>query len=108
MAAAQETRPASTSSPITIHFARKGVLPPVYLAADFTEPPWEPIEMEFEADQSSDSAHFNFSKTFPMIKPGEHQYKFRLGPGEEGWTVDDDVNMGESMVPQHISQHRLS
>lgn len=97
MASVQEASPATSSSPITINFTRRGVLPPVYLAADFTETPWEPIEMDFEADQSSDSAHFNFHKTFPMVKPGDHQYKFRLGPGEEGWTVDGDANMGMSM-----------
>ena len=95
MATAETSSPSDLANPITIHFRRQGVLPPVYIAADFTKPAWEPVEMDFEPYQSSDQVHFHFSKSF-KVKPGEHQYKFRLGPGEEGWTVDDDVDMGKS------------
>lgn len=87
--------------PVTIHFFRKGVLPPVYVAVDFTSEPWQPVEMDFEPDQSSDTAQFRFSKSFPLVSPGEHQYKLRLGPGDESWTVDDDADMGMCLMRRY-------
>ena len=90
----QPTADSEPQIPVTIRFFRKGVLPPVYVAADFTDEPWQPVEMDFEIDQSSDTAQFRFSKLFPSVTAGEHQYKLRLGPGDDAWTVDDDADMG--------------
>lgn len=75
-----------------IVLSKKDLTPPVYLAGTFTS--WQPsIEMDVEESRDNDNIRYSFYKTVD-IRPGEHQYKFRLGPGD-WWIYDEDIEHGE-------------
>jgi len=67
-----------------ITFTKPDVQPPVYIAGGFTD--WAPVEMQCESSQSGQN---KFTHT-TELQPGEHQYKFRLGPGD-WWVLDESA-----------------
>lgn len=67
-----------------ITFTKADVQPPVYIAGGFTD--WAPVEMQCESSQSGQN---KFTHT-TELQPGEHQYKFRLGPGD-WWVLDESA-----------------
>jgi len=67
-----------------ITFTKADVQPPVYIAGGFTD--WSPVEMQCESTQSGQN---KFTHT-TELQPGEHQYKFRLGPGD-WWVLDESA-----------------
>jgi hypothetical protein len=81
-----------TNSTFTITYERPGTTPPIFVAGSFTEPPWQPIELDH---QQVNEEHV-FSKKFD-ITPGKHQYKFRLGHGD-WWACDDTKDKGLSIL----------
>ena len=81
---------ASTKVPITISYNKPGTQPPVYVAGSYSEPQWQPEEMEAAADEQG---NYIFKKEF-HVKPGcISQYKFRLGPGD-WWVLDEETDTG--------------
>lgn len=74
----------------TIRLTKQGVVPPVYLAGTFTQ--WVALEMEHETGDESDDIQHTFNRTVDC-QPGQHQYKFRLGPGD-WWITDDSAPTG--------------
>lgn len=75
----------------TIRLTRQDLSPPVFLAGTFTE--WQPsLEMDHETVIESNENRQAFYKTIDL-KPGEHQYKFRLGHGD-WWIIDDAAETG--------------
>ncbi|KAI9166847.1 hypothetical protein HJFPF1_02962 [Paramyrothecium foliicola] len=73
--------------PLTVQFSKFGTRPPVFVAGTFTEPEWTPQEMQHSP--SSDGELLFTAQVF--VVPGtEHQYKFRLGPGD-WWVLDDNA-----------------
>ena len=86
---------------VTIAFASPNTQPPVYVAGTFTDPPWEPYELEHEPSVAAD-AHLESSKEYRFWKDfevaeGQWQYKFRLGPGD-WWVCDENAATGQSTV----------
>lgn len=65
--------------------------------------------MDFKADSLSEAARFYFFKIFYDVQPGEHQYKFRVGPGDGGWAIDDDMDKGKPKVSvDHVlTRHKI-
>ncbi|KAI1762512.1 hypothetical protein GGR53DRAFT_468258 [Hypoxylon sp. FL1150] len=74
--------------PITFTYQKNGTYPPIYVAGSFSDPPWQPQEMDVSIDQHG--GHL-FTKTV-MVKGGsEIQYKFRIGLGD-WWALDDNAD----------------
>jgi hypothetical protein len=80
------------NSTVNITYERSGTTPPIFVAGSFTEPAWQPIELDHQ--QVNDE--YVFSKTFD-ITPGTHQYKFRIGLGD-WWVCDDTKDKGSSIL----------
>ncbi|KAI9869944.1 MAG: hypothetical protein M1830_004899, partial [Pleopsidium flavum] len=81
----QDTR----EHPIRLKYSHPGARPPVYVAASFTSPPWQPLELDYVQVSSMNNdldnmSEFEFFKDF-YVTEGHWQYKFRLGPGD--WWV---------------------
>ncbi|KAI8959413.1 hypothetical protein F5Y11DRAFT_359276 [Daldinia sp. FL1419] len=75
--------------PITFTYKEKGTNPPVYVAGSFSNPPWEPQEMEVAIDQLG--GHL-FTKQVMVDDGTEIQYKFRIGPGD-WWVLDETADI---------------
>jgi hypothetical protein len=76
----------------TITLNKSDVQPPVYVAGTFTE--WSPIEMTQTSAETAGAIQNRFSHTTDL-KPGQYQYKFRLGPGD-WWVCDETTPRGMS------------
>jgi hypothetical protein len=76
---------------VTITFSQTGVQPPVYVVTSLSEPPWEPLEMAVDHEQTA-SANLIFTRQFKNAAEGDHQYKIRVGDGH--WVVDDSKDSG--------------
>lgn len=72
----------SSKIPSTITFKRPGTAPPLFLAGSFSDPEWEPKEMEYKTED--DGEHTFQSEV--MITPGE-DYQFKLRMGEGSWWI---------------------
>ncbi|EEH04193.1 hypothetical protein HCBG_07418 [Histoplasma capsulatum G186AR] len=92
-----------TRSTITVAIRRSSKSPAIFLAASFTEPAWEPVELDVKpipplASQDTavqtnghvPDAQYEFSKSFEVAL-GKHQYKFREGL-EGSWFHDKEVD----------------
>ena len=63
---------------VTVSYSQPGLQPPVFIVTSLSEPQWQPVELDFT---KKDDGQFHFHKDF-SAEEGEHQYKFRLGPGD--------------------------
>ncbi|EEH35503.2 hypothetical protein PAAG_06550 [Paracoccidioides lutzii Pb01] len=92
----------TSRSSINIAIRRSSKTPAIFLVGSFTEPAWEPVELNVKplppsADQDSAAqangdvpdTQYEFSKSFD-VATGQHQYKFRLGP-DGAWFCDKDA-----------------
>ncbi|QSS59982.1 PT repeat family protein [Histoplasma capsulatum] len=92
-----------TRSTVTVAIRRSSKSPAIFLAASFTEPAWEPVELDVKpipplASQDTvvqtnghiPGAQYEFSKSFEVAL-GKHQYKFREGL-EGSWFHDKEVD----------------
>lgn len=93
--------PRLPSNVTEIPFFKAGTVPPVYVAASWTSPPWDPIEMTSKPKdagvakaEGTAAREFLFTKRFENIPEGTHQYKFRLGAGD-WWTTAEDQKISE-------------
>lgn len=87
--------PEQPTQSVTITFKSLGAYPPVSLVAAFTNPPWQPQELDYVTQhESNGDAKYEFSKTFE-IPEGEWQYKFHLGSG--AWVCDESVETGKTV-----------
>ncbi|KAK4149254.1 hypothetical protein C8A00DRAFT_38146 [Chaetomidium leptoderma] len=78
---------ASTEIPavISITYRKPGTQPPLYVAGTFSDPPWQPYEMDHVALEDGE---FEFKKEVHG-KPGSKiEYKFRIGNGN-WWVLND-------------------
>ncbi len=87
--------------PVTITFRRAGTVPPLFLAGSFSDPPWEPREMDYTADEHGERTF----KAEIYAKGGSTiQYKFRAGTGD-WWVLDEDAPSGTEATPVLRKQH---
>ncbi len=91
--------PDTREHPIRLRYSHVGTQPPVYIAASFTSPPWDPLEMDSGpapsvGDGQDGGNELEFFKDF-SVPEGHWQYKFRLGPGD-WWVCNDTVATGMS------------
>ncbi|MCJ1248007.1 hypothetical protein MMC30_005222 [Trapelia coarctata] len=88
---------ASSKQLVRITYTSPGIQPPVFVAGAFTDPPWQPCEMEHVRPASYPStdlegkAVYSFFKEFNVTE-GRWQYKFRLGPGD-WWACDETAEI---------------
>lgn len=72
--------------PAVIAFRKSGIRPPVYLAGTFSDPPWQPLEMDHALRE--DGEH-DFKKEISGEPGSKIQYKFRIG--EDWWVLDENT-----------------
>jgi hypothetical protein len=75
---------------VTVTYSKPGAQPPIYLAGSFSDPEWQPEEMQYTTDENNEH---EFHKKVEVEKGKEYQYKFRLGPGD-WWTLNEDSPTG--------------
>jgi hypothetical protein len=80
------------NSTVTINYKQPGTTPPIFVAGSFTEPLWQPTELDYEQV----NGEYIFSKSFEVM-PGRHQYKFRIGNGD-WWICDNAKDTGQSVL----------
>jgi hypothetical protein len=85
-----------------ITFSQTGVQPPVYVVTSLSNPAWETLEMDVEADQSA-SANLVFSRRFETVAEGSYQYKVRIGEGQ--WVVDESKETGMLLNSRHVCRY---
>ncbi|KXJ94498.1 hypothetical protein Micbo1qcDRAFT_193650 [Microdochium bolleyi] len=88
-------------------YQKPGTQPPVYIAGTFSDPPWQPHEME--AAQNDDGEYL-FTKSWPVEGGVDVQYKFRIGSGD-WWVLNDDedvVDDGHGNFNNTLSVTRFS
>ncbi|KAI1752396.1 hypothetical protein F4782DRAFT_153157 [Xylaria castorea] len=95
--------PANMSSrkvPLTFTFQRHGAHPPLFVAGSFSDPPWQPLEMDASIDQHGDLI---FTKQVMVDESSEVQYKFRHASGD-WWALDPDA---ETVMDEHGNVNSL-
>ncbi|KAB5570647.1 hypothetical protein GE09DRAFT_1218069 [Coniochaeta sp. 2T2.1] len=76
---------ATPKVPLTITYRHAGTQPPIFIAGEFSEPPWDPQEMEYTTDE--DGEH-TFKKQVFAPANTKVQYKFRVGLGD-WWVLNE-------------------
>ncbi|KAK4123742.1 hypothetical protein N657DRAFT_680884 [Parathielavia appendiculata] len=77
----------STQIPVVITYHKPGTQPPIYVAGTFSNPPWQPYEME---RTRRDDGNYDFTKEIRAEPGSKIQYKFRVGNGD-WWVLKDDA-----------------
>ncbi|KAI0408614.1 hypothetical protein F4802DRAFT_548160 [Xylaria palmicola] len=90
----------SSKVPVTFTFHRKAARPPVFVAGSFSDPPWQPLEMDASIDQHGDLI---FTKQVMVDELSEVQYKFRHASGD-WWALDPDA---ETVTDEHGNVNSL-
>lgn len=73
--------------PVVITYYKPGTRPPIFVAGTFSDPPWQPQEMEHTARE--DGEH-DFKKEVYGEPGSKIQYKFRIGDGD-WWVLNGDA-----------------
>jgi hypothetical protein len=76
----------STQIPVAITFHRPGTQPPLYIAGTFSNPPWQPHEMDHTVREDGE---YDFKKEVYGEPGSTIHYKFRIGDGD-WWVLNDD------------------
>ncbi|KAI1464958.1 uncharacterized protein F4812DRAFT_146301 [Daldinia caldariorum] len=74
--------------PITFTYKKDEVDPPIYVAGSFSDPPWQPQEMDVAIDQHGGRL---FTKQVMVDDGTEIYYKFRIGQGD-WWALDETAD----------------
>ncbi|POR34082.1 Uncharacterized protein TPAR_05685 [Tolypocladium paradoxum] len=70
---------------VTISFRRPGLQPPVFVAGSFSDPAWQPRQMQCLADGTGEN-HFTAQVS---VRPGqEYRFKFKVGDSSD-WLLDE-------------------
>lgn len=90
----------SITETVTISVRRPTDTPTIFVAGTFSEPQWEPlelnvktIEVESELDPGLYSTEYLFFRDFKLA-PGQYQYRFREG-ATGSWFHDESVKNGK-------------
>lgn len=76
---------ASNKVSTTITFRSPGTQPPLFIAGSFSEPEWQPQEMD--CTTGADGEHV-FTKEISGVPGSKVVYKFRIGLGD-WWVLDE-------------------
>jgi hypothetical protein len=76
---------ASAQIPAFITYHKPGTQPPLYVAGTFSNPPWQPCEMDHTTRPDGE---YDFKKEVRAEPGTEIQYKFRINDGD--WVLKDD------------------
>ncbi|KAI1805641.1 hypothetical protein F4811DRAFT_212148 [Daldinia bambusicola] len=74
--------------PITFTYKKDDTDPPIYVAGSFSDPPWQPQEMDVAIDQLGGRL---FTKQVMVDDGTEIHYKFRIGQGD-WWALDETAD----------------
>jgi hypothetical protein len=77
---------ASTQASAVITYHKPGTQPPLYVAGTFSNPPWQPHEMDRTAREDGE---YDFKKEVRGAPGSKIQYKFRIGDGN-WWVLQED------------------
>jgi len=75
---------------VTIKYFKPGTQPPIYIAGTFSQPEWQPEEMDYSVNGDNEN---EFHKDVKVEAGKEYQYKFRIGPGD-WWILNEDALVG--------------
>ena len=84
---------ASPKIPVTFTFHKDGTQPPVFVAGSFSDPSWQPQEMDAAMKENGE---YSFTKHVEVGDTSEIQYKFRIGLGD-WWTIDSTADTGRHL-----------
>lgn len=89
-----------TAEDVTLAIKRPSETPSVFVVASFTEPAWEPVQLDVkplnkaeDGKENDEGVEYEFSKGF-KVPEGSHQYRFRLGT-EDSWICNESIETGE-------------
>ncbi|EFQ28439.1 hypothetical protein CGRA01v4_07409 [Colletotrichum graminicola] len=71
---------------VTITYKKPGTQPPIFVAGSFSDPQWQPQEMQFITE---DGGEHTFHKNIEVPPGSQIQYKFRVGLGD-WWVLNED------------------
>jgi len=72
---------------VSITYKKPGTQPPIFVAGSFSEPQWQPQEMQFTTE---DGGEHTFHKNIEVPPGSQIQYKFRVGLGD-WWVLNEDA-----------------
>ena len=78
---------AAPKIPVTISYHAPGTKPPLFVAGTFSDPQWEPMEMEYDTGEGGELV---FKKIVSAELGTEIQYKFRVGTGD-WWVLSENT-----------------
>lgn len=85
---------ASNKVSVTVKYSKPGTQPPIYLAGSFSDPQWQPQEMEHSPIGDNE---YEFKKEVEVEEGKEFQYKFRIGEGD-WWTLEENSPTGVCLI----------
>ncbi|CAJ2510030.1 Uu.00g059300.m01.CDS01 [Anthostomella pinea] len=71
---------------VTLTYHKPGTQPPIYVAGSFSDPSWQPIEMDYDAK----NGEYFFTKGVEVGRGIDVHYKFRIGHGD-WWALDPET-----------------
>lgn len=80
--------------PVRFTYQKDGTAPPVYVAGTFSNPSWQPFEMDVSLDENG---LYTFSKVIDVSVASDIQYKFRIGSGD-WWLCNENAEIGKPLV----------
>ncbi|GAB1320563.1 hypothetical protein MFIFM68171_10773 [Madurella fahalii] len=78
---------AAAQIPVVITYHKPGTRPPIFVAGTFSNPPWQPQEMEHTTRTDGE---YDFKKEVYGEPGSKIQYKFRIGNGD-WWVLNGDA-----------------
>ncbi|KAK2021985.1 hypothetical protein LX32DRAFT_711325 [Colletotrichum zoysiae] len=72
---------------VTISYKKPGTQPPIFVAGSFSDPQWQPQEMQFNTEDGGEHTFFTNIEVPPS---SQVQYKFRVGLGD-WWVLNEDA-----------------
>jgi hypothetical protein len=80
---------ASKPVSVTVRYFKPGTQPPVFVAGSFSDPEWQPQEMQHNLK----GGEFEYYKEVHIEAGKKYQFKFRIGNGD-WWVLDDEFPTG--------------
>ena len=84
---AVKSQMATLKVPLTITYRHAGTQPPIFIAGEFSDPPWDPQEMEHIKEEDGE---YTFKKQIFAPANTKVQYKFRVGLGD-WWVLNENA-----------------